>query len=235
MPTIRITSETYGSRDSRNKFIANTFPSYLSSSVINIGGGGEKNLLKYIQPSEYIELDIAGDPDVLVDLDKDYPLPVLQRRADTVVCTDVLEHLDELHRVFKELLRISNKYVIISVPNALTEVRSYLKRRVYKGGAGIAGHSVGRFSKFYGLPRYKPSDRHRWFFSYTEAENFFHGLADELEYKVIEEVPVGAVGRSLAGKAARFFVKHTLGQDSMKDIFFSAYWCVLEKRGRDHD
>jgi hypothetical protein len=233
MPKIRIAFENYSSRDSRNKFIADTFSNYLTSSVINVGGGGEKNLLKYIRPITYLEIDVAGAPDLKVDLDKDYPLPILDGSAETVVCTDVLEHLDELHRIFKELLRISRRYVIISVPNALTEIRPYLTRKVYSGVAGTGGYEVGKFSKFYGLPSCKPCDRHRWFFSYTEAEMFFRNLADELQYVVIEEVPVGAVGRSFAGSAARFIVKHTLGEDTVKDFFYSTYWCVLEKMAPD--
>lgn len=233
MPLIRITFENYSSRDSRNKFIADTFSNYLTSSVINVGGGGEKNLLKYIRPTKYIEIDIAGAPDLKVDLDKDLPLPMPDGSAETVVCTDVLEHLDELHRVFKELLRISRRYVIISVPNALTEIRPYLTRKVYSGVAGTGGCEVGRFSKFYGLPSSKPCDRHRWFFSYTEAEIFFRNLADDLQYVVVEEVPVGVVGRSFAGSAARFIVKHTLGEDTVKDFFYNTYWCVLEKMAPD--
>jgi hypothetical protein len=233
MPNIRITFENYSSRDSRNKFIANIFSNYLTSSVINVGGGGEKNLLKYIRPTKYLEIDIVGAPDFKVDLDKDYPLPMPDGSAETVVCTDVLEHLDELHRVFKELLRISRRYVIISVPNALTEIRPYLTRKVYSGVAGTGGCEVGKFSKFYGLPSLKPHDRHRWFFSYTEAEIFFRNLADELEYFVIEEVPIGAVGRTFAGSLARFIVQHTLGEDTVKDLFYNTYWCVLEKRASD--
>jgi len=230
MPKIRTTIGKYSSRDSRNKFIADTFSNYLTSSVVNIGGGGQKNLLKYIRPTKYLEIDITGAPDLIFDLEKDYPLPMPDGSAETVVCTDVLEHLDELHRVFKELLRISCKYVIISVPNALTEIRPYLSRKVYSGSAGVGGYEVGKFSKFYGLPTYKPCDRHKWFFSYTEAEMFFRNLADDLQYDVIEEVPVGSVGRSFSGSAARFIVKHTLGENTVKDFFYSTYWCVLEKR-----
>ena len=36
---------------------------------------------------------------------------------DCVVCTDVLEHVNNLHEVFEELIRITKRYVIISVPN----------------------------------------------------------------------------------------------------------------------
>lgn len=230
MLKVKKTNENYISRDSRNKFIAKFFSKYLESSVINIGGGGEKQLLKYIQPNQYLELDIVGEPDIKLNLDQDCPLPLANGSAETIVCTDVLEHLNELHYVFEELIRISNRYVIISVPNAFIEIRPYLKRKKYDGDAGAPGEKVGLFSKFYGLPLHKPDDRHRWFFSYTEAEHFFHGLADKLKYEVIEEVPIGASSNSLLGKLARLFVRYSLGESFLKDYFYSTYWCVLEKK-----
>jgi len=120
--------------------------------------------LKYIQPKEYCELDIVGRPDIKEDLDKDYPLPIESNRFDAVICTDVLEHLEELHRTLRELVRISRKYIIISVPNAFMEVRRYIKRDKYTGDAGKAGYDIGYYTKFYGLPLRKPVDHHRWFF-----------------------------------------------------------------------
>lgn len=197
--------------------------------MINIGGGGKKHLLKYIQPTEYLELDLYGNPDVKADLDNDYPLPIEDNRCDTVLCTDVLEHLEEFHRVFRELLRISNRYVIISVPNALIAMRGYLRRRKYVGAAGEAGIDVGTFTKFYGLPAKKPEDRHRWFFSYTEAEDFFRSQAKVMGYRIIEEYPAGAESSSVRGTLARLFVKSVFGEDRLKDLFFDVYWCVLEK------
>ncbi len=219
----------YNSRETRHKFIAEKFGSYLNGSVLNIGGGGQKHMLKYIQPKEYLELDVNGHPDLKVDLDKSYPLPIESRRFDTVICTDVLEHLEELHRVFQELIRISNKYIIISVPNALTAVRNYIKREEYIGDAGEAGIDVGRYTKFYGLPLKKPHDRHRWFFSYTEAEEFFHKNAQEFGYKILAEYSIGSKASSLKGKVARLCIRYLMGEHAMKDWFCSSYWCVLEK------
>jgi SAM-dependent methyltransferase len=220
----------YDSREARHRFIAQNFGEFISGSVINIGGGGEKHFLKFIQPKEYLELDISGRPDIKADLDHDFPLPIEDNRFDTVICTDVLEHLDELHRVFRELLRISRRYVIISVPNALTEIRHYLRRRKYVGDAGRAGEDVGFHTKFYGLPAKKPADRHRWFFSYTEAESFFRRHADETGYKIVLEKPVGDKGSSLIGRAARLGVGAFLGKAHLKDLFYGTYWCVLEKK-----
>jgi len=46
-----------------------------------------------------------------------YELPYQDNSFDLVVCTEVLEHLEEPSKVLKEILRVSKKYVLISVPN----------------------------------------------------------------------------------------------------------------------
>ena len=221
----------YDSRKSRHQFIARTFGNYLSGSILNIGGGGEKHLLSYLEPQEYIEVDIDGEPDLRIDLDTEMPLPINSGRFDTVLCTEVLEHLENLHEVFEELLRISRRYVIISVPNALLAFRPYLRRIVYQPEArSLPGEKLGRYSKFYGLPLWKPQDRHRWFFSYTEAEYFFNYHTNTLGYKIVEEYPVSRYAESRVERFVRFLVRSFFGEIVLKDWFFSTYWCVIEKR-----
>jgi 2-polyprenyl-3-methyl-5-hydroxy-6-metoxy-1,4-benzoquinol methylase len=46
-----------------------------------------------------------------------YELPYQDNSFDLVVCTEVLEHLEEPSKVLKEILRVSKEYVLISVPN----------------------------------------------------------------------------------------------------------------------
>jgi hypothetical protein len=219
----------YDNRKERHKYIADNFSRYLNGKVLNVGGGGQNHLLEFIRPKEYLELDINGTPDIKIDLDKEYPIPVETNCFDTVLCTDVLEHLNEFHRVFDELIRISNKYVIISVPNALLSFRSYLFRTKYSGNSGEAGFEVGYFKKYYGLPKTKPIDRHKWFFSFTEAQIFFNNYAAEYSYKVIEEVAIGLESKSFKGKALRIIILKLFGEKVLKDWFCSTYWCVIEK------
>jgi len=46
-----------------------------------------------------------------------YKLPYKDNSFDLVVCTEVLEHLENPKKAYKELLRVSRKYVLMSVPN----------------------------------------------------------------------------------------------------------------------
>jgi len=44
-------------------------------------------------------------------------LPYKDNAFDLVLCTEVLEHLDDPQKGLKELVRVSKKYLVISVPN----------------------------------------------------------------------------------------------------------------------
>lgn len=46
-----------------------------------------------------------------------YELPYKDKTFDLVICTEVLEHLEEPEKALKELVRVSKKYCVISVPN----------------------------------------------------------------------------------------------------------------------
>jgi 2-polyprenyl-3-methyl-5-hydroxy-6-metoxy-1,4-benzoquinol methylase len=95
----------------------------------------------------------------VVNLDQE-DLPFPDRHFDTVVCTDVLEHLERCHGVFDELCRVARGHVIVSLPNPLRVLLASLLE-----GTG------GRI-KYYGLPGEAPADRHRWFFGREEAVEF---------------------------------------------------------------
>lgn len=222
--------QEYDTREERHRFLATRFGRYLEGRVLNIGGGGEKHLLKFIQPREYLELDIAGNPDLRINLDAEYPWPIADGDFDVVICTEVLEHLNELHRAFSELLRISRRYVLISVPNALPSVYGYVTRRPVELQDGTPpGIAYGRFAKFYGLPTDRPEDRHRWFFSYSEARAFFADNAARSSYRIVDEYATGTRGFSMKGRLARAVVRALWGEDVMRDWFVGSYWCVLER------
>ncbi|MBI2028478.1 MAG: methyltransferase domain-containing protein [Candidatus Levybacteria bacterium] len=56
-------------------------------------------------------------PDLKIKRGSIYSIPYPNNFFDLVVCTEVLEHLDSPQRALKEILRISTKDVVISVPN----------------------------------------------------------------------------------------------------------------------
>jgi ubiquinone/menaquinone biosynthesis C-methylase UbiE len=113
---------------------------------------------------------LGGNPDVELDLDSG-PLPFADGEFETVLCLDVLEHLENIHFMFDELCRVSSQHVIVSLPNCLGHLWRCMTRFGMETEQGLL--------KYYGLPDEPPADRHRWFFDAVEAEQFVRKRADK--------------------------------------------------------
>jgi SAM-dependent methyltransferase len=76
---------------------------------------------------DYLEgIDLSEDaldtgkklfPDLLLRPGDIYRMPYKNCSFDLVICTEVMEHLDEPDKVFDEIIRVSKKYCLLSVPN----------------------------------------------------------------------------------------------------------------------
>lgn len=169
LPAIYI---SFKSRESRSKFVYLKFRKYLFESVLDVGCF-EAPLRDFLKSIMYIGVDISGKPDIKLNLEEIYKLPFKDESFYCVLCIDVLEHLDNLHMIFDELIRVSKRYIIISLPNCWCDARQAIER-----GKGHFGH--------YGLPLQKPKDRHKWFFSLSEAKQFLEGKSKILKFKFTE-------------------------------------------------
>lgn len=154
----------YTDRPSKARYIAEKYRAIFAGSVLDVGCDAAPLRSLVAQPTKYVGVDFNPGADVVLDLDHD-DLPFAARSFDTVVCTDVLEHLERAHAVFDELCRVSASRVIVSLPNPLAALVE-----------SIAHGKDGRI-KYYGLPSERPADRHRWFFGGDEAEQFVRSRA----------------------------------------------------------
>lgn len=148
----------FHSRRDRVAYVANRFQNLLRGKVLDIGCD-EAWLKTLVQGIEHTGIDLNPKADLQLNLETLENLPFEDNSFDTVICIDVLEHLDSLHRIFHELFRVCSGCVIISWPNAWVNARRAIGR-----GRGSFSH--------YGLPVQPPADRHKWFFSITEALHF---------------------------------------------------------------
>jgi SAM-dependent methyltransferase len=130
----------------------------LTGKILDVGCD-EAVLRRVLSDVDYTGVDVAGDPDVRLNLEDIDRLPFGDNAFDCVLCSDVLEHLDNLHHIFSELVRVTKNYLIISLPNNWANARRPIGR-----GKGSSRH--------YGLPIDRPQDRHKWFFSLSEAVHF---------------------------------------------------------------
>ena len=162
----------FPSRAERVRYLATTFRHVLTGKVLEVGC--DRRTLKQLRPDlDYLGIDIAGEPDLRIDLETIPRLPFADRSFDVVVCSEVLEHLDNLHHTFAELVRVARTHVLISLPNCWNAARRPLRR-----GKGAIGH--------YGLPPQAPPDRHKWFFALSEARAFVAAVADEHGLQIAE-------------------------------------------------
>ena len=86
-----------------------------SGTLLDVGA--RDGVLRRCLPEalEYRSADVASGCDVVVDLERH--LRFEDGSFDYVVALDVLEHVNNFHTAFHELLRIARRGVIIALPN----------------------------------------------------------------------------------------------------------------------
>jgi len=201
-------------REERTGYIFEKFQKYFGRKILDVGC--DKAVLKtFIDDVEYTGLDVSGIPDVCLDLEKIDRLPFDDSSFDCVICADVLEHLDNLHLVFSELVRVTKRHLIIAWPNNWVNARVPIER------------GYGPF-KHYGLPAEKPQDRHKWFFSLSEAKHF-------VQEQIRKNGDIQLVEERIAEKP-RLFLRRWLrrlryhNQQRYLNRYAHTLWTVLRKR-----
>jgi SAM-dependent methyltransferase len=187
MLSMQLESIHFAQRADRSRYIADRFGESLKPSLLDVGC--DRALLRELLTLErYTGIDVGGTPDLHIDLERMDRLPFDDGAFDAVVCSDVLEHLDNLHFVFAELVRVTGRHLLVSLPNNWCNARRPIER-----GRGRMAH--------YGLPTSPPEDRHKWFFGFTEAREFLQAQEERHGLKLVEmvanEKPRPAVVRAL--------------------------------------
>jgi SAM-dependent methyltransferase len=199
-------------RSDRSSYIAQRFRRYFSDSILDVGC--DKAVLRAILKNiKYTGVDVGGTPDIRLDLEKIDKLPFADDEFTATVCSDVLEHLDNLHFMFGELVRVTKRYLIVSLPNNWTNARKPIER-----GHGSIAH--------YGLPPTKPVDRHKWFFSYSEAYGFLESQQSLYPISIIDAA-VNEKPRFVLSRILRR-VRYPL-LDHYLNRYAHTVWVVYEK------
>ena len=149
------------SKNPIQKFLINNFYSTLISlvkplnptTVLDAGCGEGFTMDKLIKSGigrkiegiEYMkEALIFGKklfPHLTIKQGSVYELPYKDNSFDLIVCTEVLEHLEEPAKALKEMLRVSKKHLIISVPNEpLFMISNFLRGKNLSRLGNDAGH-----------------------------------------------------------------------------------------------
>ncbi len=80
----------------------------------------ERELMKQLQPSEFVRTDLIPDADENVIKADAEALPFKNESFDIVICRDVLEHLDQPSKAVAEAHRVlvNGGYYFVTTPNA---------------------------------------------------------------------------------------------------------------------
>jgi len=148
---------------------------------------------------------MAGDCDLKLDLDSIDVLPFADGEFEMACAMDVLEHLENFHRINDELFRVSSKCVLISLPNSATEFLQVAMARADLGPKEERGY----FSKYYGLPLNPPVDRHRWWLYPQDIVRFYENFASNHGCKVTYFIPGTNLTRSIARLILGKHIYHT--------------------------
>ncbi len=209
---MHIEKADFGSRNARSEFVAQRFKPYLASGVLDVGCY-EAPLRQILGKAHYTGIDFVGDPDVFLNLETCDALPYKDGDFACVMAIEVLEHLENLHSMFAQMARVSNRYIIMSLPNCWRDARRPIER-----GKGKIGH--------YGLPATRPDDRHKWFFSFNQAAEFAQAQAELHNLSVVEmfgtEMPKSTALHHL--RKMRFPGKR------YNNRYVQTLWSVFEKK-----
>ena len=166
-------------RDGASKLLGmvQAVPDIWTGAVLDVGcrtGEFQRLLAGSIKETvSYVGVDLQPPASALANLERGLPFP--DKTFEVVVALDVLEHTDNIHMAFEELCRVSQKFVLVLLPNAYelaTRIR-FLRGRPLSGK--------------YGLPLVAPQDRHRWLFGFMEAQAFVHHQAANSRFVLQEE------------------------------------------------
>ncbi len=163
----------FKSRKDRTSFLVDQFSRRLNGRLLDVGCD-EAPLRDLLPQVDYVGIDIGGNPTIRINLETE-SFPFKANEFDAVVCCDVLEHIDSLHRVFEEIVRVTKPggFIVISLPNNWVNARRPIER------------GKGSFM-FYGLPAERPVDRHKWFFSLADAMAFYEAQTHRYPLRLVE-------------------------------------------------
>ena len=220
MPEKQFTTDfKYTDRKSKYEYVYKKYGAILTDSILDIGS--DQSYLKDHLGSEikYTGVAMTDKADIFMNLEEG-KIPCEPNSYECVMCLDVLEHIENCHDVFDQMCAISKKYVLIALPNPWSDFWGMLRYPEPNVAPGL---------KFYGLPQEKPEDRHKWFFSKTEAEEFisYRAKKNGMNLMQMDFVSDWTKNRPLRTFMMRMLFRKDL---NLEDITPGKVWALLEKK-----
>jgi len=209
-------------RASRMDYVYDKYKDILTKTVLDVGAD-ECHLKKLLNKDvEYTGVGIGSNNENLINFDLESgPLPFSNQQFHSVLCLDVLEHVENIHQTFDELLRVSSQYVIISLPNVYASLWDLFM---------FGRYNEKKLIKFYGLSKERETDRHKWFFSPSEATEFIEYRAELQKFKVLQ-FDSQKITRGRKRDFYSFIIRKLMGEHSnLIDFDTRTLWWVLARQ-----
>ena len=149
----------------RTEYVAKKLGKLNGDKVLDIGCR-EMILKEYLEGNfDYLGLDYISKKSNASDFinhNLEKGLPDNLNNIDTIVALDVLEHIENIHDVYKEFFSITNKTIVVALPNI-----AYYKFRI---NFLIKGELSGKYI----FSEEKVLDRHRWIPNYQSIDKFIN-------------------------------------------------------------
>ena len=149
----------------RTAYVAKKLGKLNGDNVLDIGCR-EMILKEYLEGNfDYLGLDYISKKSNASDFinhNLGKGLPDNLNNIDTIVALDVLEHIENIHDVYKEFFSITNKTIVVALPNI-----AYYKFRI---NFLIKGVLSGKYI----FSEEKVLDRHRWIPNYQSIDKFIN-------------------------------------------------------------
>lgn len=217
----------YKDRSEKAGYVWRKYESILRGKSILDVGADERHLARHVDPeARYYGIGLGGSPDRVVNLETER-VPFEDRSFDVVLCLDVLEHVENSHEIFDDLCRVAREHVIVSLPNPWHDLWHCITVRPYQPNRAL---------KYYGLPVERPADRHKWFFSASEAREFVRvrGEANGMRAVQIDHSRGFEARGGIAGALDRWALRRILRSDlDLEDLNVGTMWAVLARDPRE--
>ena len=88
-------------------------------SVLDIAPTKNFDISTQFKAKKYMSIGLAGfrEPDIKMDLEQ-YPYPIPDKSFDIVIASNILEHLHEPWKTVEEAMRISRRWLLVSLPSS---------------------------------------------------------------------------------------------------------------------
>lgn len=180
---------------SRIKFAAAILRPLCPKSILDVGCR-DASLLDEFPIVPYAGADLVPDKLGRVKYIGDITEIDFDRRFDTVVALDILEHLDRPGELFDRLVALADRLILVSLPNTYD-----LKSRVMF----VRGQLGGKY-EFCEDP---PADRHRWLMNRNQIVAFYEAKAarHDLSFQEFDLTYGASMNSDLTARCGRVLAK----------------------------